>query len=86
VACPRFLEAQEALEGQDFVHEASLFGTRLHMVVGDAEGGRRRTLELLQAAGNVPASVERIVPSLEDVFIHCIEAEGARRSVAAVVA
>ncbi len=30
-------------------------------------------------AGHAPVSVERIVPSLEDVFIHCIEAEEAGR-------
>jgi len=86
VACPRFLEAQERLEGEGFVLEASLFGTRLHLVVADAEEGRRRTLEILQADANVPASVERVVPSLEDVFIHCIEKEDAARSVTAVQA
>jgi ABC-2 type transport system ATP-binding protein len=86
VACPRFLEAQERLEAEDFVLEASLFGTRLHLVVADAEDGRRRVLERLTADGNVPARVERIVPSLEDVFIHCIEAEDAKRATAGVSA
>jgi hypothetical protein len=33
------------------------------------------TAELLAAAGNGPATVERIVPSLEDVFIHTVERE-----------
>jgi drug efflux transport system ATP-binding protein len=84
VACPRFLAAQERLERESFVLEASLFGTRLHVVVADAEADRRRILELLEGERNVPASVERVVPSLEDVFIHCIEKEDAARSVAAV--
>jgi ABC-2 type transport system ATP-binding protein len=79
VACPRFLEAQEQLEAEPWVLEAAVFGTRLHVVVADAEDGRRRTEALLLHAGNGPASVERIVPSLEDVFIHCIEAEEARK-------
>ena len=36
--------------------------------------------DALAAAGNAPAHVERIVPSLEDVFIHYVEeAEAARR-------
>ena len=36
-------------------------------------------LALLEEAGNTPATAERIVPSLEDVFIHSIEArEGAK--------
>jgi ABC-2 type transport system ATP-binding protein len=80
VACPRFLEAQERLETEDFVLEAALFGTRLHVVVADAEEGRRLILERLERDGNTPASVERIVPSLEDVFIHCIEKEDAARA------
>ena len=75
VSCPRFVEALESLEAQQWVLEASVFATRLHVVVADADDGRRRTLALLSAAGNGPASVERIVPSLEDVFIHTVERE-----------
>lgn len=75
VVCPRYLDALEDLESEAWVLEASVFGTRLHVVVADAADGRRRILELLAAAGNGPASVERIVPSLEDVFIHTVERE-----------
>jgi ABC-2 type transport system ATP-binding protein len=78
VIAPRYLEAQERLERQDWVYEASLFGDRLHVVVADAEEGRRRVLDLLEKDGNTPASAERIVPSLEDVFIHSIEAQGGK--------
>jgi ABC-2 type transport system ATP-binding protein len=76
VICPRYLEAQERLEKEDWVREVSLFGDRLHVVVDDAEDGRRRVLALLEKDGNAPATAERIVPSLEDVFIHSIEARG----------
>jgi ABC-2 type transport system ATP-binding protein len=79
VACPRVLDAQALLEQQPGVFEATVFGTRLHVVVAEAEEGRRQVLSALAGAGFQPASVERIVPSLEDVFIHCIEAEEARR-------
>jgi ABC-2 type transport system ATP-binding protein len=75
VATPRFAEALARLETEPWVHEASVFGTRLHVVVEDAEDGRRRIEGLLGA----DAVVERIVPSLEDVFIHCIEKEEAAR-------
>ena len=61
--------------GRVWVLEASVFGTRLHLVVHDAGEGRRQVEELLRRDGNLPVAVERIVPSLEDVFIHCIEAE-----------
>ncbi len=77
VECPRTVEALERLDSEAWVREVSIFGTRLHLVVGDANEGRRRTLALLEEAGNTPARVEPIVPSLEDVFIHSIEASEA---------
>jgi ABC-2 type transport system ATP-binding protein len=83
VTCPRILEAQEVLEHEKWVLEASVFGTRIHLVAADAEEGRRSAREVLEGAGFSPVSVERIVPSLEDVFIHCIEAEDAARAAGA---
>ena len=80
VTCPRFLEALDRLEKEDWVLEASVFGDRLHVVVANAEEGRRRILDLLERDGNTPASAERIVPSLEDVFIHSIEQDDADRA------
>jgi len=79
VAAPRVVEALEAFGAADWVEETSVFGTRIHLVVRDAEQGRRRALELLERADNRPATVAPIVPSLEDVFIHHIEAEAERR-------
>jgi len=73
VECERYLEAMELLERQDWVVEVSTFGAALHLVVPDAEGARRRTLALLDEHGLGPARVERLVPSLEDVFIRTIE-------------
>jgi ABC-2 type transport system ATP-binding protein len=83
VACPEPLAAQAALEHQPGILEAAVFGARLHVVVEEAGAGARRVRELLDGAGLAPEQVERIVPSLEDVFIHCIEREEARRSGAA---
>ena len=80
VACPRFLEALEQLETAPWVLEAAVFGTRLHVVVADTADGARLTRELLATAGNGPATVERIVPSLEDVFIHTVEMETQARA------
>jgi ABC-2 type transport system ATP-binding protein len=73
VAAPRPGEALEALADQPWVREVSVFGTRVHVVVDDAGEGARRARLALEASGNLPATVERIVPSLEDVFIHHVE-------------
>ena len=83
VECARPLEALELLEREPGVLEVSVFGTRLHVVVEDAQEGARRVTEALERAGLGPAHAERIVPSLEDVFIHCIEQEDAAHRVGA---
>jgi ABC-2 type transport system ATP-binding protein len=80
VTCPRFLDALRQLETADWVLEATVFGTRLHVVVADAADGQRRIAEELTRARNTPFAVERIVPSLEDVFIHLIEREDKTRA------
>ena len=73
VVCPRYLQALERLEREPWVLEASLFGTRIHVVVEDASGGAAAARRLLEEEGNIPVEVQRIVPSLEDVFIHSVE-------------
>lgn len=73
VSCPRVVEGMQRLEREDWVLETSIFGTRLHIVVGDAAEGRRRATAVLESDGNRPVDVVPIVPSLEDVFIHHIE-------------
>jgi ABC-2 type transport system ATP-binding protein len=73
VSCPRGIEALELLGREPWVHESSIFGTRIHLLVADAAEARKRTEDLLEEAGNTPVRVEAVVPSLEDVFIHTIE-------------
>jgi ABC-2 type transport system ATP-binding protein len=79
VVAPRPGEALEAIGAEPWAMETSVFGTRVHVVVEDAEEGRRRIEELLARQGNPPTAVERILPSLEDVFIHHVEQAEARR-------
>ena len=86
VGCAQPLDAQLVLENAPGILEASVFGTRLHVVVNDEADGRARIAESLRLANHAVASIERIVPSLEDVFIHCIEAEEEARAARGVVA
>jgi len=81
VIAPRAGEALEAISKAPWALETSVFGTRVHVVVRDAGEGRRELGRLLAAAGNEATSIERILPSLEDVFIHHVEqAEAARQT------
>jgi ABC-2 type transport system ATP-binding protein len=80
VIAPRVGEALETLAGQPWALETSAFGTRIHVVVRDVDEGRREVERVLVAADNPASSIGRILPSLEDVFIHHVEAaEAARR-------
>jgi ABC-2 type transport system ATP-binding protein len=85
-ACARPLDAQYLLERAPGILEASVFGTRLHVVVKDEASGRRQIEGALASGEFGPVSIERIVPSLEDVFIHCIEAEEEARRGRGIVA
>jgi ABC-2 type transport system ATP-binding protein len=71
--------ALDVLSGQPFVKETSAFGTRLHVVVDDPREGRRRVVEVLEAAGQRGVATEDIVPSMEDVFIRSVEVEESRK-------
>ncbi len=86
VACARPLDAQFLLEKEPGILEASVFGTRLHVVVSNEASGRRLIESALATGEFGPVSIERIVPSLEDVFIHCIEAEEEARRARGIVA
>jgi ABC-2 type transport system ATP-binding protein len=73
VVAPRVGEALEAIGEAPWALETSVFGNRVHVVVADAEKGREQVERLLAQRGNAPTSVARILPTLEDVFIHHVE-------------
>jgi len=63
----------EKMAAQEWVEETSVFGSRVHIVVRDRERARQQAMDLLAAEG-IEASVQDVAPSLEDVFIHHVEA------------
>ncbi|HSA95436.1 MAG TPA: ABC transporter ATP-binding protein [Acidobacteriota bacterium] len=73
VSCDRVVEALEILQKEAWVLETSIFGTSLHISVADEEEGRRLVRERLDREGIAVERIDRIMPSLEDVFIHKIE-------------
>lgn len=76
VECDRTVEALEILRREPWVLETSIFGIHLHVSVADEEDGRARIGARLGAAGIRVRRMDRIVPSLEDVFIRTIETGG----------
>ena len=76
VSAPRVADALELLGAQPWAHETSVFGDRIHVVVDEAVSGEARVRELFESSGLTPVAVERVAPSLEDVFIHHVSEEG----------
>ena len=56
------------------VKEVALFGKGLHVVAEDGEATAEAVRSLLKERGYEIERVEKIVPSLEDVFVSLIEA------------
>lgn len=73
VECDRVIEAMDILQREKWVLETSVFGTYIHVNVEDEENGKRQVQRLLSENNITMERVDRIMPSLEDVFIHLIE-------------
>lgn len=71
VLCPEPQQAMEILEGIPQLKEVALFGRGLHVVTEDAGAAQEA---IMGALGGVSVQMERISPSLEDVFVSLIEA------------
>jgi ABC-2 type transport system ATP-binding protein len=79
-------EALAVLEGLATVRHAALFGRGLHVVTAHAEQAIPAMAAALAAAGLSAGRPERIMPSLEDVFVSLIEARDRQAAPQAEVA
>ena len=69
------LETMRAIETLPGVLDVAIFGRGLHVMVDDLAGTSARMREALSAKKIAVHSLERITPSMEDVFVALIEAE-----------
>jgi ABC-2 type transport system ATP-binding protein len=68
----RALDALELLASAGI--ETAIFGTLLHATVDRAQEAGPRIEAILKSAGFTVRAIEKIAPSLEDVFVNLIEA------------
>jgi ABC-2 type transport system ATP-binding protein len=69
------LETMRALENLSGVLDVAIFGRGLHVMVDDLDATSARIRQALAAKSIAVESLERITPSMEDVFVALIEAE-----------
>jgi ABC-2 type transport system ATP-binding protein len=80
VQCSNVVEAMEKIEVQPWAVETSIFGNYLHVNIED-EGFATDQIRFILSENNIDlVSIERIVPSLEDVFIYLLEKETVKKS------
>ncbi len=75
VQCSNVIEAMTLVEKEPWAIETSVFGTHLHVTVPDEEIARREIQRVLSEKGITLKHIDRITPSLEDVFIYLLDQE-----------
>ncbi len=73
VECDPVIESLEIFQKQAWVKNISVFGAYLHISVAEEGEGRKNIERVAAGAGISIRRVDRIMPSLEDVFLHLIE-------------
>lgn len=77
IECNRLIEAYEVLSKAYFIDEASIFGNHIHIFVNSNFTGSEQVKKyLLGERQIILVKIEKIQPSLEDVFIHLLEKTG----------
>jgi ABC-2 type transport system ATP-binding protein len=74
VLCDRAEIAMPEITKLPSVREVAMFGNGLHLVANDGPLAASEVRRLLEAGGYRIERIEKIVPSLEDVFVSLIEA------------
>jgi len=65
----RFVEAFDIVAAAEFVEEAAIFGSEIHILCPEDFPLKKRLTALLRGAGFRNFAVDRIDPTLEDVFV-----------------
>ena len=78
IRADRPVDAMQALDAMAEVEKTSLFGTALHAVLRSDDVDPANIATRLRALGMTVTAVERVIPSLEDVFLDVVDKAGER--------
>lgn len=73
IECDRVVDALQIMEKENFVGETSIFGNEIHIIVNDRYESENQIRTVLSRHNININRIDRIVPTLEDVFIHLLE-------------
>ncbi len=78
VQCSNPVDAMDFLRGQAWTVETSIFGSAFHISTLNLPNADKKIHEILANENITVSGIEKIIPSLEDVFIHRIAEEDSR--------
>jgi ABC-2 type transport system ATP-binding protein len=78
IECDRVVEALELFEKQEFVEETSIFGNNIHISVNENFTDTAKINELCSRHSLEVKRISKIIPTLEDVFIHLLDKDKKR--------
>ena len=73
IECEKVVAAMEILEKENFVDETSIFGNQIHIIVNDKFKNMEQVKDILNKNSIMVSRINKIVPTLEDVFIHLLD-------------
>ncbi|MBN1398191.1 MAG: ABC transporter ATP-binding protein [Bacteroidetes bacterium] len=80
VHCTQPVDAMELLKIQPWTAETSIFGSAFHVSTLNEPDTPKKIDQILARNRIAARKIEKIIPSLEDVFIHMIAEEDARKT------
>jgi ABC-2 type transport system ATP-binding protein len=80
VQCENVIEAMSLIEKEPWAIETSVFGTYLHVMVENENVAREKIQQLFSQNNITLHHIDRITPSLEDVFIYLLDEEEKRKN------
>lgn len=75
------VESLETIRHKPWALETSVFGTSLHVMVRDEQEGRRMITQSLAGLAIDVRKIQRIAPSLEDVFLYLLEQNAPKQEI-----
>jgi len=80
IDCNNPVDALDLFQNEKFVSETSLFGNSLHVIVNNTFENEEQIRKCLAQNPSLQVKrIQRITPTLEDVFIHLLESSGSEK-------
>ncbi len=73
IECSNVIAGMEILEKETFVEDTSIFGNNIHVSLNTLFSDKEKLIKILTTKGIDVKRVNKIMPTLEDVFIHLLE-------------